>query len=74
MSEISSLTHAISVDPHSGERIGHYPSTPTPHWKRRCNAPRKALASGARCRWVSAASTCSPWQMPCKPIMKPSPT
>lgn len=25
MSEISSLTHAISVDPHSGERIGHYP-------------------------------------------------
>lgn len=24
MSEISSLTHAISVDPHSGERIGHY--------------------------------------------------
>ncbi|EKT4520878.1 aldehyde dehydrogenase family protein [Pseudomonas putida] len=25
MSEISSLTHAISIDPHSGERIGHYP-------------------------------------------------
>lgn len=25
MSEISSLTHAISVDPHSGEQIGHYP-------------------------------------------------
>ncbi|MBF8793244.1 aldehyde dehydrogenase family protein [Pseudomonas sp. NY15372] len=25
MSEISSLTHAISVDPHSGERIGQYP-------------------------------------------------
>lgn len=24
MPEISSLTHAISVDPHSGERIGHY--------------------------------------------------
>ncbi|MDF0731799.1 aldehyde dehydrogenase family protein [Pseudomonas entomophila] len=25
MSEISSLTHALSVDPYTGERIGHYP-------------------------------------------------
>jgi succinate-semialdehyde dehydrogenase len=38
MSAISSLTHAISIDPYTGEQIGAYPSTPPPHWKRRCRA------------------------------------
>ena len=73
MSAISSLTHAISIDPFSGEQIGAYPFDTDAALEA---ALQRAKAGYGQWRQVSLgqrSSTCSPWPAPSKPRPKRSP-